>query len=307
MSNDPYFTEAYPSDSEGTSRIHVCPACSTTVDSIAEHCPACGAACFANEPEPVPEVLCWRCQKSNAADTVRCLYCEATLQAELHEKTYRHSAEWNHGLVTMVGHYALALVLLLVQGWFMQFGVHHEGKKDVEVFREALPILVITDVLFLALTFFSYFHLRREASQPPGRKVLQAWLLGPPLLAILLMINIGYHWWLRKLFNLEDMQLPFWGSDLWPWTVLLICIQPAVSEELFFRQVIFGTLRRHLSFHGAIWTSALIFALAHLGSILSIPTLMLAGALFAYTRAATGSLLLPMILHFTHNLIVVML
>ncbi len=273
----------------------------------ASQCEYCDAPFEKVVEEPIDEITCWRCQKTTQASSTRCAYCDAHLAQDEHHRERQAGSQWKHGIVAMIGHYSLALLILVVGGWSISFGVHHAGKNDEAVFREVLPILATTDVLFLGLAVVSFFHLRRECAQPPGNSALKAWAWAFPLLGVILAINLSYHWLLQQLFHVQGFNYPFWGSNLWPWTVALICIQPAVAEELFFRQVVMGTLRNHMSFHGAVWLSALIFALAHLGGVLSIPTLMLAGALFGYTRAATGSLLLPMILHFTHNLIVVMI
>lgn len=270
-------------------------------------CQYCDAA-FEQVAVPVVETaLCWRCSKSTSLEMTRCPFCDARLiEEEHHAEHHERKKSTSNGLLAIVGHYSLALLILLIAGWSISFGVHIAGENDEARFRRVLPILVTCDVLFLLLAVGSYFHLRKQAEQPLGTNKGTAWILALPLLAAVIAINFGYHWWLKQVLKLEDMDYPFWNSDLWPWTVLLICIQPAIAEELFFRQVVFGVFRKHMSFHGAVWVSALVFALAHLGGILSIPTLMLAGALFAYMRAATGSLILPMLLHFLHNLIVVM-
>lgn len=276
--------------------------------STALQCEFCDAPFDTSNLAPIAEeeIACWRCQKSNRVSLARCGYCDARLIQEEHHRERRENTQWKHGIVAMVGHYAVALLILLVGGWSLAFGVHRAGENDEAMFRKMLPILVTTDLLFLGLAVISYVHLAKECTQPPGRSALAAWLCAAPMLAIILGINYGYHWLLEQAFHVEGIKYPFWGSDLWPWTIALVCIQPAVAEEIFFRQVVLGTLRKHMSFHGAVWLSAMIFALAHLGGILSIPTLMLAGALFGYVRAATGSLVLPMLLHFTHNLVVVM-
>jgi uncharacterized protein len=270
-------------------------------------CQYCEAAFEQNAPVSTPTMNCWRCTKEVVAGTMRCPFCDARLVEEEHHAEHRQRKKaGTNGLLAIVLHYSLGLLILLVAGWSISFGIHVAGENDEARFRRVLPILVTCDLLFLGLAVIAFFHLRPLAKQPVGNKQSIAWILAFPLLALLLAINFGYHWVLDQIFHLDSMQYPFWNSDLWPWTVLLVCVQPAVAEEIFFRHVVLGVFRRHMSFHGAVWVSALIFALAHLGAIISIPTLLLAGVLLAYLRAATGSLILPMIVHFLHNLIVVM-
>jgi membrane protease YdiL (CAAX protease family) len=86
-----------------------------------------------------------------------------------------------------------------------------------------------------------------------------------------------------------------WGS-----VVLLVCVQPAVIEELAFRGVILGALRRGLTDREALVVSTMMFAVLHL-SVPSTPHLVLIGAALGWLRLRTGSLYPGMVLHFLHN------
>ena len=87
--------------------------------------------------------------------------------------------------------------------------------------------------------------------------------------------------------------------------VLMICVQPAIFEELGFRGVILTALEPVLGPREALLVSALIFAILHL-SIPSIPHLFLMGIVLAWLRQKTGSLYAGMVAHFTHNLLVLL-
>jgi uncharacterized protein len=91
------------------------------------------------------------------------------------------------------------------------------------------------------------------------------------------------------------------------WTVIVLatCVQPAVFEELAFRGVILSGLRQTMSDGEAIIVSALMFMIIHL-AFLSFPHLVLMGLVTGYLRVRSGSLYPGMILHFAHNLTVVM-
>jgi uncharacterized protein len=91
----------------------------------------------------------------------------------------------------------------------------------------------------------------------------------------------------------------------WTAAILMICVQPAIIEELAFRGLILGSLRRVLSDWEAIGVSATLFAIIHL-SILSSPHLFLLGLVLGYLRIRTRSLYPGMLLHFTHNLLVLL-
>jgi membrane protease YdiL (CAAX protease family) len=91
----------------------------------------------------------------------------------------------------------------------------------------------------------------------------------------------------------------------WRTVLLLICVQPAVCEELAFRGVILGGMRHVLPDREAIIVSALLFMIIHL-SLLSFPHLVLIGLVLGYVRVKSGSLYPCMLAHFLHNLAVVL-
>ena len=96
--------------------------------------------------------------------------------------------------------------------------------------------------------------------------------------------------------------------------LLLMAVLPALGEELTFR----GVLQRLFQgskvseFQGsrvphlAIWCSAILFSAIHLQFYGFIPR-MLMGALFGYMLIWTGSLWIPILMHFTNNAMAVLL
>lgn len=85
--------------------------------------------------------------------------------------------------------------------------------------------------------------------------------------------------------------------------VLSMCVQPALFEELGFRGLILPSLRRALTSFEAITVTALIFGILHL-SVLSLPHLVAMGWMAGWLRVRSGSLYPAMVLHFTHNALV---
>lgn len=82
----------------------------------------------------------------------------------------------------------------------------------------------------------------------------------------------------------------------------LLALLPAMAEELSFR----GTLQQILGRgHAAIWVTAFVFSAIHMQFYGFIPR-MLMGALFGYVFVWTGSLWVPMTMHFTNNCIAVL-
>ena len=89
----------------------------------------------------------------------------------------------------------------------------------------------------------------------------------------------------------------------------LIAFLPAMSEELTFRGVIQGLiLRTNLKSerreHIAVWATAVLFSAIHLQFYGFVPRMLL-GALFGYALVWTGSLWVPIVMHFTNNVITV--
>ena len=98
--------------------------------------------------------------------------------------------------------------------------------------------------------------------------------------------------------------------------ILLMALLPAVAEELTFRgmlQRLFSP-QRHTSNdlatqsspHVAIWCTAILFSAIHMQFYGFVPR-MLMGALFGYMLVWTGSIWMPMLMHFTNNAMAVIL
>jgi membrane protease YdiL (CAAX protease family) len=96
--------------------------------------------------------------------------------------------------------------------------------------------------------------------------------------------------------------------------LLIIGLLPAVAEELTFR----GVLQRLFQTspntgiesakvpHLAIWVTAILFSAIHMQFYGFVPR-MLMGALFGYMLVWTGSMWIPMLMHFVNNGIAVLL
>jgi membrane protease YdiL (CAAX protease family) len=97
--------------------------------------------------------------------------------------------------------------------------------------------------------------------------------------------------------------------------ILLMALLPAVAEELTFRGVMMSLFkarseRREVKGEGiphiAIWVTAILFSAIHMQFYGFVPR-MLMGALFGYMLAWTGSLWVPILMHFTNNAMAVLL
>jgi hypothetical protein len=86
---------------------------------------------------------------------------------------------------------------------------------------------------------------------------------------------------------------------------VLIAVQPAVFEELAFRGSIQSSMQGVLRRREAVVVTALMFAILHL-QFLALPHLIVMGLMLGWLRQASGSLYPGMVLHFVHNLIVLL-
>jgi uncharacterized protein len=94
------------------------------------------------------------------------------------------------------------------------------------------------------------------------------------------------------------------GVDIAILAVLVAVVVP-IGEEIFFRGLALGALRRALNRHVAVVVSALFFALAHLQAVELLPILVL-GLVLGYLYDLTGSLVPGMIAHGLNNLAAVL-
>ena len=153
------------------------------------------------------------------------------------------------------------------------------------------------------------------------------WAIGIMLVA-LPAINLMSHW------N-QQMVLPTWLSGVEEWmkskeaeaewltkqfmsvttisgllvNLLLMAVLPALSEEITFRGVLQRLLspkNSSLNSHLSIWLTAIIFSAIHMQFYGFVPR-MLMGALFGYMLVWTGSLWVPMLMHFVNNGMAVLL
>jgi membrane protease YdiL (CAAX protease family) len=88
--------------------------------------------------------------------------------------------------------------------------------------------------------------------------------------------------------------------------LFLMAVLPAVSEEITFRGVLQQLFQGSKVSHLAIWCTAIIFSAIHMQFYGFIPRMLL-GALFGYMFVWTGSLWVPMLMHFVNNGMAVLL
>ncbi len=123
-------------------------------------------------------------------------------------------------------------------------------------------------------------------------------------IAMLLSLPIEY---LTDFAEEPDIIAPLLDAGFdWRFVVLIIAVCAGVFEELAFRGIIFGALRSVLHEREVILVTALMFMVLHLDPT-DFPYLLFLGLVLGVVRSKSKSLYPCMILHFTHNLIFVLL
>jgi membrane protease YdiL (CAAX protease family) len=108
-----------------------------------------------------------------------------------------------------------------------------------------------------------------------------------------------------KIGGLFRMQLPADGSRLVIFFLVGVLIGP-VAEEIFFRGILYGFLRRGGALT-AIVLSTLLFVLPHTSGTIIPVTQLIGGILFALAYEIEKNLLVPMIIHCLGNLAIFIL
>ena len=268
---------------------------------------------------PVLPVSCWRCGQMVVPMDGKCPRCDAVVRsmpgddqrpATQSGSSAVGSAGESLGIVRMLIVYGAILLVVIVSGAVIRqcFTARELKAPSEATIRTLLTHLTVVEVILSAIVIFGLFWVPRPVPLRRPRRTLAwgAWVVSAPVLALALLANVGYHTWLRDSLGLPTVEnVLIAESPSFLLLVLLFCVQPAIIEELMFRFLFLGSIKPVTGTHTAVWISALAFGLAHLASPLSVPILIVMGIVLGYARVATGGLWLPMLLHFTHNLVVI--
>jgi uncharacterized protein len=265
--------------------------------------------------EPASEeniVVCWRCGLPAEALAAKCVHCGARLAAE--EESPRPAARTTdsdeRALMRTMVVFMLVLATSVVSGLVTRYTAPASENADPSSQKLVLSWTLILEAIdtLMVLGALAWIRVRFRFARKP---FFQRFLIGVGFLFLLvgiLAVNFSYHRFLR-----EVLHVPLLDTDLLshrnfiPLWLFAICIQPAVIEELFFRYLVLGVLRSALGVHAAVFVTAIMFGIAHIGVPLSMPVLFVLGLLLGYARAASGGMFLPIFMHFLHNLIIIML
>jgi uncharacterized protein len=261
--------------------------------------------------EPVAVLPCWRCGLDVPQFAEVCPHCSARLAvapdaAPMQRKVRVHSGD---SLNLLFISYLILLVVGIIHAAVLGLMVAEKGHRLDRAARERVftqvAIVEGIDTVIIAVTLLAGRGRFIRERPRLGRRIA-AWLLAIPLVAVLLLVNIGYHAALRSILHvpLISDQLMRQVTAI---AVVTICVQPAIVEEAYCRLFALDSLRGPLGMHAAVWISATMFGFLHVALFPSVPYLILLGAAAAYMRLMSGTILLPIAMHFVHNLAVLLL
>lgn len=172
--------------------------------------------------------------------------------------------------------------------------------------------IAVTQALVAALPVLAAFYLKTDIrktfklSLPRLRDISRGLILWA---GAFILANLAGALLLRLFPQNEEvvhqLALILKGETLWI-TLLVVALLPAICEELFFRGFIFSSLEGSVKAGTAIFLTGLMFAFYHLDFIRIVPTFIL-GVLFTLALYKSGSILVPMIMHFVNNAVAVII
>lgn len=222
----------------------------------------------------------------------------ARLRAAASGKVAAVPADWLTWLMVV---FTLMLAASVVQGIALQ-----PERAPPASTLDAMLGLELLDTLLVCVAWG--MARRRVPLWAPSRlPAWAAWCAGVGTLLLALGLNWSYHEVLIEYLDIAPPHDYVVGTlGYTPLVILAYCIQPAIVEELFFRWLAFDALGPLVGGHATVMLTAVMFGAAHVGVPLSIPVLMLVGVGLGYARMASGGLVLPMLIHFAHNLTVML-
>ena len=176
---------------------------------------------------------------------------------------------------------------------------------------ESLAETLAVDLLAAAAAGWLFWKRSRRQGRsfdpgkvfPAVRFAFRSYLFSLPLLALLLFAVA----WALNLFGIQPPPQPIFTlylseerTRVVQFLLLLAVMAGPIAEEMFFRGILYGWLRKRIGVTQGLFLSALLFALLHMDAVAFLPILGL-GLLFGWVYERTGSLAAPISIHIFHN------
>lgn len=216
-------------------------------------------------------------------------------------------------------------IIISIVGMLIGYGIWGQEveQPDAHYYR-FLQVFNAIGVFLVPALLFSYLQQKRWfsyncANKKPGRAVTMICVGAAacfilPVAGVLVELTKTIPWpgfmsgveeWMHEKQASSDRVLELMTSDTHASTLilnLLVCaLVPAVCEEFFFRGSLQQLVHRWCkNTHVAVWVTGFIFSAIHL-QIDGLVARWLLGAYLGYLLVWSGSLWLPILAHFLHN------
>jgi len=205
---------------------------------------------------------------------------------------------------------AMAMFMFLFVGWGSQMNfLYRIILHNASLSAQYIYSIIVSAMAFSAAIFFATLLTRMPrfaafpVKKPDFGMTASACVI---LLAASVVGNLTYRLlaWLLSLIHISPQQtaVPLPGTAMEKVLyVLMVCLLPAIFEELFFRGIVMQSLRPYGDGF-AILVSSVLFALLH-GNLVQIPNALLCGLVLGYFAIRSGNVVTAMIMHFVYNFI----
>jgi membrane protease YdiL (CAAX protease family) len=235
------------------------------------------------------EAVCAHCGASVKTTDVFCSHCGRELKATAPQPREDVFTTLSPALLYYFG----TLILLMVYKFTPAFPEGFEGQVVISLLDIGIVIAFWIYARRDLAPLFSFSGLRT--------KIILLTVIGAlagsgviSLIANWINVSISDDVFYNP-YLFEDTQFPLLIS------VLFICVQPAIFEEVAFRGFLFSNLEKVTSPAGAVYISSFVFGLLHLAFI-SLIWLVPIGLAFAFLRFRYNTLWYGIMGHFTYNL-----
>lgn len=194
--------------------------------------------------------------------------------------------------------FCIAILVHIYLGSYIQLNFGTAGLAMSLIILALIPLIY---AWYMKADFKELFSLKLPKIKYVFIGIL-IWL-GAFLLAQIISI-ILLNWFPQSNEELKAIEEALTISNL-PLNLIVVALLPAICEETLFRGFIYGALKKGGNYKLAIWGSALLFGIMHL-SLIKLPATTILGLALAYSLYKSGSILIPMMIHFINNALAVL-
>ena len=215
-------------------------------------------------------------------------------------------------LLKCVGYFAvyyIATTVATVIATLALMTKHTSSEIQALIQANLLPITLMTSAVFLLITAIYYNHSKRYDSFSHKMNLRPIRLGTMPYvlclgICMLFFVNlvIGILPIPEEWLKAQSESTSAWAEDSsMLMKVLTVGIFAPITEEVLFRGLMLGTMRRHIGNIPAIIISAVAFGLVH-GTPLAMAYAFVLGILMGWLFCKTNSMLTTVIFHMTYNI-----